>query len=86
MHEGLVLRCYSLLYSAFYIQEFVVDEILADHGNHHRRSIMEFLVRFAGYDERSNSWEPYKVLMHVDKLHDCLREHKMRALIPREKK
>jgi hypothetical protein len=40
----------------------------------------------AGYDESSNSWEPYKALMHVDKLHDYLREHKMRALIPREHK
>ena len=67
-------------------QEFVVDGILAHRGNHHRRSTMEFLVRWAGYDESSNSWEPYKALMHVDKLHDYLREHRMRALIPREHK
>jgi hypothetical protein len=31
----------------------------------------------------SNSWEPYKALMHVDKLHDYLREHRMRSLIHR---
>ena len=67
-------------------QEFVVDGILAHRGNHHRRSTMKFLVRWAGYDESSNSWEPYKALMHVDKLHDYLREHRMRALIPREHK
>ena len=67
-------------------QEFVVDGILAHRGDHHRRSTMEFLVRWAGYDESSNSWEPYKALMHVDKLHDYLREHRMRALIPREHK
>ena len=67
-------------------QEFVVDGILAHRGNHHRRSTMEFLVQRAGYDESSNSWEPYKALMHVDKLHDYLREHRMRALIPREHK
>jgi len=36
-------------------QEFVVD--------HHRRSTLEFLVRWAGYDESSNSWEPYKALI-----------------------
>ena len=27
-------------------------------------------VRWSGFDESSDSWEPYKALMHVDKLHD----------------
>ena len=67
-------------------QEFIVEEIVAHRGDHHRRSTMEFLVRWTGYDESSNSWEPYKALMHVDKLHDYLREHRMRSLIPREHK
>ena len=67
-------------------QEFIVEEIIAHRGDHHRRSTMEFLVRWTGYDESSNSWEPYKALMHVDKLHDYLREHRMRSLIPREHK
>ena len=67
-------------------QEFVVAEILAHRGNYQRRSTMEFLVRWAGYDETSNSWEPYKALMHVDRLHEYLREHRMRSLIPKEHK
>ena len=67
-------------------QEFLVNEIIAHQGDHHRRSTMEFLVRWTGYEESSNSWEPYKVLMHVGKLHDYLREHRMCSLIPREHK
>jgi hypothetical protein len=34
---------------------------------------------WAGYNESSNSWEAYKALMHVDKLHDYLRENTMQA-------
>ena len=67
-------------------QEFMVRDIIAHRGDHHRRSSMEFLVRWTGYDASSNSWEPYKTLMHVDKLHEYLREYKMRSLIPREHK
>jgi hypothetical protein len=64
-------------------QEFLVDEIIAHRGDHHRRYTMEFLVRGTGYEESSNSWEPYKALMHADKLRNYLREHRMRSLIPR---
>ena len=34
----------------------------------------------------SDSWEPYKALMHVDKLHDYLHANAMKTLIPREHK
>ena len=67
-------------------QEFMVRDIIAHRGDHHRRSSMEFLVRWTGYDASSNSWEPYKALMHVDKLHEYPQEHKMQSLIPREHK
>jgi hypothetical protein len=67
-------------------QEFTVRDIIAHRNDHHRRFSMEFVVRLTGYDASSSSWEPYKALMHVDKLHEYLREHKMRSLIPREHK
>lgn len=67
-------------------QEFVVEEILAHRGNHYRRSTMEFFVQWTGCGEGSNSWESYKASMNVNKLHDYLRERRMRSLIPRENK
>ena len=67
-------------------QEFVVESILSHRGNRNRRSTMEFKVRWAGFGESCDSWEPYKALLHVDKLHDYLRTNTMKTLIPKEHK
>ena len=67
-------------------QEFIVESILGHRGNRNRRSTLQFNVRWSGFDESSDSWEPYKALMHVDKLHDYLRANAMKTLIPREHK
>ena len=45
-----------------YEQKFMVRDIIAHRGDHHRRSSMEFLVRWTGYDASSNSWKPYMAL------------------------
>ena len=34
---------------------------------------MQFLVRWSGFGEESDSWEPYKTLMHTEPLHRYLR-------------
>ena len=52
----------------------------------HRGSRNQFKVRWAGFGETSDSWEPYKSLIHVDKLHDYLRANTMKTLIPKEHK
>ena len=67
-------------------QEFVVESINGHRGNRQRRSTMEFKVRWAGFGESCDSWEPYKGLLHVDKLHDYLRANAMKTLIPSEHK
>jgi len=67
-------------------QEFVIESVLAHRGNRHRRSTLEFDIRWAGFGEAHDSWEPFKALLHSDKLHDYLRANHMRALIPREHK
>ena len=63
-------------------QEFVVESINGHRGNRQRRSTMEFKVRWAGFGESCDSWEPYKGLLHVD----YLRANAMKTLIPSEHK
>ena len=67
-------------------QEFIVESIITHRGSRNRRSTLEFQVRWAGFGETCDSWEPYKALMHVDKLHDYLRANTMKTLIPKEHK
>jgi len=67
-------------------QEFVVEAINGHRGDRHKRSTMEFRVRWAGFGETCDSWEPYKALLHVDKLHNYLRTNAMKSLIPSEHK
>jgi hypothetical protein len=66
--------------------EFIGESILGNRGDRNRRSTLQFNVRWSGIDDSSDSWEPYKAPMHVDKLHDYLRANAMKTLIPREHK
>ena len=65
-------------------QEFVVEEVLAHRGIRAKRSTLEFRIRWSGFGEESDSWKPYKTLMHAEPLHRYLRAHQMRNLIPKE--
>jgi hypothetical protein len=47
---------------------------------------MEFKVRWAGFGESSDNWEPYKALLQADKLRGYLRANAMKTLIPSEHK
>jgi transposase InsO family protein len=67
-------------------QEFVVESIQSHRGDRTRRSSMEFKVRWSGFGESCDTWEPYKALLHVDKLHEYLRTNRMKTLIPGEHK
>ena len=66
-------------------QEFLIGDILAHRGDRNRRSTMEFLVRWEDFTG-ADSWESYVGLRHAEKLHEYLRVHKMRSLIPVEHK
>ena len=39
-------------------REFEIDRILAHRGDRHDKTNMTFLVRWAGFSEDENSWEP----------------------------
>ncbi len=48
--------------------EFEVEEILAHTGTKSKKSQMRFLVRWAGYDETYDTWEPYANLSKTEAL------------------
>ena len=47
---------------------------------------MKFRVRWLGYDETHDTWEPWDHLRHNAKLHEYLRANKMKRLIPKTDK
>jgi transposase InsO family protein len=61
---------------------FDVECILAHRGNLHRKSTLEFRVRWAGYDETSDTWEPWKHVRDNEQLHLYLRKKGLNNLIP----
>ena len=66
-------------------EEFVVFKILKHEGNPKYKTTMKFLVHWEGYDDPSeHTWESWKNLRLVDKLHDYLTTQGMRNLIPSE--
>ena len=64
-------------------QQWDVDFIVAHAGDSNHRKALLFKVRWLGHDESCDTWEPYTNLRHNVKLHDYLRCHKMKKLIPR---
>jgi Chromo (CHRromatin Organisation MOdifier) domain len=62
--------------------EFFVETIIDHRGNIKRKTDLEFLVSWLGYDDRDNSWEPYSNLRDTGKLHDYLTQNNIRQLIP----
>ena len=64
-------------------QEFLIEDILAHRGDKTRRSTMEFLVKWEGFKDSYNSWEPYANLRDTAKLTEYLSSHTLKSLIPK---
>ena len=44
-------------------QEFFIDSVLAHRGIRLRRSTLEFHIRWTGYGEAHDSWEPFQAFV-----------------------
>ena len=66
--------------------EFIVEDVLDIRGDIkvNNLSKIELLVKWAGYDDSENTWEPYSSLRNNVKLHDFLRRIDKISLIPKE--
>ena len=65
-------------------EEYVIEKILDHDGTPDLKSSMKFLVKWKGYSAKHNTWEPWKSVRLVDKLHDYLKAKGMKNLIPKE--
>ena len=65
-------------------EEFEIDFIVSHSGNPKRKSDMDFLVRWLGYDASEDLWLPWSQVRNVPALHTYLRENGMTKLIPKE--
>ena len=64
--------------------EFFVEKILHMRGDTKRYSSLEFLIKWVGYDDSHNSYEPWKNLRDVAVLHEYLKTNNLGKLIPKK--
>jgi hypothetical protein len=62
--------------------EFFVEAVLSHTGQIDKVSTMRFHVKWLGYDESHNTWEPWANLRDMEILHIYLIEKNLRRLIP----
>ena len=62
-----------------------VEAILQHTGNPRRKTSMDFLVRWTGYDESEDLWLPWSSLLHNRALYTYLHNNNMERLIPKYK-
>jgi hypothetical protein len=64
--------------------EFFVEKNLDMTGDVKRVSTLSFLVKWLGYDDTHNSWEPWKNVRITDEVHVNLRANNMnKKLMPK---
>ena len=64
-------------------EEDEVESIIRHTGDPKRKTSMDFLVRWKGYDESEDLWLPWSELRTNNALHTYLRQNGMEKLIPK---
>jgi hypothetical protein len=65
-------------------QEYMVERIVSHTGTLRDRHNLRFEVKWLGFDDTENTFEPYHELRHNEHLHTYLNANRMRSLIPLE--
>ena len=63
--------------------EYVIEAILAHDGDPKQLRTLKFLVKWLGYPDSENTWEPWKTLRLTQQLHLYLRANGLQRLIPK---
>jgi transposase InsO family protein len=64
--------------------EFHIEMITSHRGRFSNKRNLEFKVKWTGFDESYDTWEPWKNLKDVEQLHDYLRLLNLAHEIPRD--
>ena len=65
-------------------QEYQVERIVTHQGDPTRKSSLDFMVKWVGYDDAENLWLPWSELRNNPILHEYLRNKGMSNLVPDE--
>jgi Chromo (CHRromatin Organisation MOdifier) domain len=65
-----------------YLVSFV-ENFLEFNGDCSKVSLLQFKVKWLGYNETCNSWEPWNALRDTEQLHRYLIELNLQHLIPK---
>ena len=64
--------------------EFFIESIINFEGSFEKLNSLRFRIKWLGYDETHNTWEPWKNLRKATALHQFLIAKKLRHRIPKE--
>ena len=65
-------------------QFYEVEKVLDHRGQFNKKDILFFKVKWLGYNDGDNTWEPWKNLRNNIELHKYLKNKKLQAHIPKE--